>query len=85
MMDGASSRRHSLDSTRKRIRGCGCCGSCAARATSIIGVNRQFKGWLKSQGVEFTEEEVPEMGHVWPLWRQNLTDMAPRLFQPKGK
>jgi hypothetical protein len=20
------------------------------------------------------------MAHVWPLWRQNLTDMAPRLF-----
>jgi hypothetical protein len=19
---------------------------------------------------------------VWPLWRQNVTDMAPRLFQP---
>jgi len=51
----------------------------------LIGVNRQFKGWLKSKGVEFTEQEVPDMGHVWPLWRQNLTDMVPRLFQPKGK
>ncbi len=51
----------------------------------LIGVNRQFKGWLKSKGVEFTEQEVPDMGHVWPLWRQNLTDMAPRLFQAKGK
>jgi hypothetical protein len=25
------------------------------------------------------------MAHVWPLWRQNLTDMAPRLFQATGK
>jgi enterochelin esterase-like enzyme len=49
----------------------------------LIGVNRQFKGWLKSKGVQFTEQEVPNMGHVWPLWRQNLTDMAPRLFQSK--
>ena len=51
----------------------------------LIGVNRQFKDWLKSKGVQFTEDEVPKMAHVWPLWRQNLTDMVPRLFQPKGK
>lgn len=51
----------------------------------LIGVNRQFKDWLRSKGVQFTEQEVPNMAHVWPLWRQNLTDMAPRLFQPKGK
>jgi enterochelin esterase-like enzyme len=47
----------------------------------LIGVNRQFKSWLKSKGVEFTEKEVPDMGYVWPLWRQNLTDMVPRLFR----
>lgn len=47
----------------------------------LIGVNRQFKGWLKAKGVAFTEQEVPDMGHVWPLWRQNLTDMVPRLFR----
>ncbi len=55
------------------------------RADGLIGVNRQFKDWLKSKGVQFTEQEVADMAHVWPLWRQNLTDMAPRLFQPKGK
>jgi enterochelin esterase family protein len=54
-------------------------------ADGLIGVNRQFKDWLKSKGVQFTEQEVPDVGHVWPLWRQNLTDMAPRLFQPKGR
>jgi enterochelin esterase-like enzyme len=54
-------------------------------ADGLIGVNRQFKDWLKSKGVQFTEQEVADMAHVWPLWRQNLTDMAPRLFQPKGK
>jgi len=51
----------------------------------LIGVNRQFKNWLKSKNINFTEQEVPDMGHVWPLWRQNLTDMAQKLFQPKGK
>jgi enterochelin esterase-like enzyme len=54
-------------------------------ADGLIGVNRQFKDWLKSKNVQFTEQEVPDMGHVWPLWRQNVTDMVPRLFQPKGK
>ena len=46
----------------------------------LIGVNRQFKEWLRSKGVAFTEQEVPGMAHVWPLWRQNLADMLPRLF-----
>jgi enterochelin esterase family protein len=54
-------------------------------ADGLIGVNRQFKDWLRSKGVQFTEEEVPDVGHVWPLWRQNLTDMVPRLFQAKAK
>jgi len=49
----------------------------------LIGVNRQFKDWLKSKNVTFTEQEVPGMAHVWPLWRQNVTDMVPRLFQAK--
>jgi enterochelin esterase-like enzyme len=52
-------------------------------ADGLIGVNRQFKDWLKARNVQFTEQEVPEMGHVWPLWRQNLVDLAPRLFQSK--
>jgi enterochelin esterase family protein len=54
-------------------------------ADGLIGANRQFKDWLKSKNVQFTEQEVPDMAHVWPLWRQNLTDMAPRLFQAKSK
>jgi len=48
-------------------------------------VNRQFKDWLKSKNIQFTEQEVPDVGHVWPLWRQNVADLAPRLFQSKGK
>jgi enterochelin esterase family protein len=51
-------------------------------ADSLIGQNRQFKTWLTSKGVTFTEQEVPDIGHVWPLWRQNLADLAPRLFRP---
>jgi enterochelin esterase-like enzyme len=49
----------------------------------LIGVNRDFKGWLKSKGIAFTETEVPGYAHVWPLWRQNLAEFAPLLFQEK--
>jgi enterochelin esterase family protein len=52
-------------------------------ADGLIGVNRQFKEWLRSKNVRFTEQEVPDMAHVWPLWRQNVADMVPQLFQPK--
>jgi enterochelin esterase family protein len=47
----------------------------------FITQHRALKGWLTSKNIRFTEQEVPEMGHVWPLWRQNLTDLVPRLFQ----
>jgi enterochelin esterase family protein len=47
----------------------------------LIGVNRQFKKYLDSKGVKATFTEIPDMGHVWPLWRQNLADFAPLLFK----
>ena len=50
-------------------------------ADGLLGVNRQFKEYLKSKGVKFTDVEIPDVGHVWPLWRQNLTDLAPLLFR----
>jgi enterochelin esterase family protein len=50
-------------------------------ADSLIGVNRQFKDWLKSKNVKFTEEEAPDVGHVWPLWRKNLAEFATKAFQ----
>ena len=50
---------------------------------SLDAVNRQFKTWLKSKNIAFTDIEVPGYAHVWPLWRQNLTELAPLLFQGK--
>jgi enterochelin esterase-like enzyme len=47
----------------------------------LIGVNREFKDWLRSKNVRFSEEEVPDMAHVWPLWRRNLVDFAQKAFQ----
>lgn len=46
---------------------------------------RQFKDWLGTTRVLFTEEETADVGHVWPLWRQNLTDFVHKTFQPKAR
>ena len=67
------------------MRAFGCCGSSAARQTASSGTTAQFKDWLRSKNVQFTEQEVPDMGHVWPLWRQNVTDMLPKLFQARAR
>jgi enterochelin esterase family protein len=52
-------------------------------ADSLIGVNRQFRDWLRSKRVRFTEEEAPDVGHVWPYWRKNLAEFATKVFQRK--
>ena len=52
---------------------------------TLLSVNRQFKDWMKSKDVQFTDVEVPGYAHVWPLWRQNLTELAPLLFQVRNK
>ena len=54
-------------------------------ADSLLGVNRQFKDWLRAKNVRFTEEEAPEVGHVWPFWRKNFTEFAQAVFQPRSK
>lgn len=46
----------------------------------LMAVNRQFKTWLKSKDIKFTDLEVPGFAHVWPLWRRNLAELAPLLF-----
>jgi enterochelin esterase-like enzyme len=50
-------------------------------ADGLVGVNRTFRDWLDAKGVKNTYIEVPDIGHVWPFWRQNLADFAPLLFQ----
>ncbi len=47
----------------------------------LNNVNRQFKSWLKSKDIPFTDLEIPGYAHVWPLWRLNLAELAPLLFQ----
>ncbi len=50
-------------------------------ADSLVGVNRNFKDWLDKKGIKVTYIEDPDIGHVWPYWRQNLADFAPLLFK----
>ena len=50
-------------------------------ADGLVGVNRTFHEWLDSRDVRHTYVEAPDIGHVWPFWRQNLGDFAPLLFQ----
>jgi enterochelin esterase family protein len=46
----------------------------------LIELNRQFKAWLKSQNIAFTDIETPGM-HTWMVWRRNLIAFAPLLFR----
>jgi enterochelin esterase-like enzyme len=50
-------------------------------ADGLIGVNRQFRQYLEAQGVSVTYAETPDVGHVWPFWRQSLADFLPSLFK----
>jgi enterochelin esterase family protein len=46
----------------------------------LIEANRDFVRWLKSKGIRSTWTEVPGV-HSWMVWRRNLADFAPLLFQ----
>jgi enterochelin esterase-like enzyme len=46
----------------------------------LITVNRNFREWLKSKGVQHTDIETPGM-HTWMVWRRNLSEFAPLLFR----
>ncbi len=46
----------------------------------LITVNRNFREWLKSKGVQHTGIETPGM-HTWMVWRRNLAEFAPLLFR----
>ena len=49
----------------------------------LISTNRGFREWLKSKDIHRTDIETPG-AHTWMVWRRNLTEFAPLLFQPKG-
>ena len=46
----------------------------------LIDVNRKFRGWLKTKGIQHTDIETPGM-HTWMVWRRNLTEFTQLLFR----
>lgn len=50
-------------------------------ADALIRVNREFKAYLDSIGVQAKYAEIPDAGHVWPLWRRNFADFAELIFK----
>jgi enterochelin esterase-like enzyme len=49
---------------------------------NLLATNRQFKEFLKSKDIPFQDVETPG-AHTWMVWRRNLTEVAPLLFQTK--
>ena len=50
-------------------------------ADRLVGVNRSFHEWLDARDIRHTYTETPNVGHVWPFWRDNLAELAQKLFQ----
>jgi enterochelin esterase family protein len=46
----------------------------------LIEINRNFRKWLASKNIQHTDIETPG-AHTWPVWRRNLTNLAPLLFR----
>jgi enterochelin esterase-like enzyme len=53
--------------------------SCA-KDDGLFPKNQQLRDWLQSQGFSVHWIET-EGGHEWPVWRRNLAEFAPLLFQ----
>ena len=50
----------------------------------LIEFNRKFRDWLKSKDIQHIDIETPGM-HTWMVWRGNLSNFAPLLFQSNEK
>lgn len=46
----------------------------------LLEPNRALIAWLREQGIQPKAVETPGM-HVWMVWRDNLANFAPLLFQ----
>jgi enterochelin esterase-like enzyme len=46
----------------------------------LIELNRKFRDWLKTKGIQHTDIETPGQ-HTWMVWRRNLAEFAPLLFR----
>ena len=48
----------------------------------LLEPNRSLIAWLKEQGLHPMAVETPGM-HAWMVWRDNLANFLPLLFQPR--
>jgi enterochelin esterase family protein len=48
----------------------------------LLAPNRSFEEWLKTKQVPYTQIETPG-AHTWMVWRRNLANFVPLLFQEK--
>ncbi len=48
----------------------------------LLDPNQKLRDWLEAKGVRLTWVETPG-AHAWQVWRRNLANFAPLLFQPK--
>ena len=46
----------------------------------LLAANQRSIAWLELQGLPVTAVETTG-GHIWPVWRNNLVQFAPLLFQ----
>jgi enterochelin esterase-like enzyme len=46
----------------------------------LIEVNRRFREWLKSKGINHADIETPGV-HSWMVWRRNLANFSQLLFR----
>jgi enterochelin esterase family protein len=75
--DAAFSSLSSADNGRIRLLWIAC-----GRDDGLFTANQQLEAWLKSKEMAFTPIETPGR-HTWMVWRRNLTNFAPLLFQPR--
>jgi enterochelin esterase family protein len=46
----------------------------------LLSVNQKFEQDLTASGIKHTWEVIPGYAHWWTLWRVNLRDLMPKLF-----
>jgi enterochelin esterase family protein len=46
----------------------------------LLSVNQQFEHTLTAKGIRHEWHETPGYAHWWTLWRVNLRDLMPQLF-----
>ncbi|WP_158277355.1 esterase [Opitutus sp. ER46] len=53
--------------------------ACGRSDGVVGGRSEEFVAWLRAQGIHH-EWTLTAGGHHWPVWRDYLADLAPRLF-----